>query len=104
MLFRAPLFSSRVNPTNDLLSFSLGTGVPYGVDLNNVRPYIALLVENLNEDETMQRIEWPTWFSDLNRIDYVWDTFRRRITTRPMPPVTLQDLEIALRQECNSIP
>lgn len=30
------------------------------------------------------------------RIEHVWDTFGRRITARPNPPLTVRDLDIAL--------
>ncbi|GFX25021.1 transposable element Tcb2 transposase [Trichonephila clavipes] len=71
---------------------------------DNARPHRARLVENMLEAETIQRMELPTCFPDLNPIEHVWDMLRRRIAARPKPPATVRDLEIALLEEWNSIP
>ncbi|GFT72691.1 transposable element Tcb2 transposase [Trichonephila clavipes] len=64
----------------------------------------ARLVENMLEAETIQRMEWPAFYPDLNPIEHVWDMLGRRIAARPRPPATVRDLEIALLEEWNSIP
>ncbi|GFT97241.1 transposable element Tcb2 transposase [Trichonephila clavipes] len=56
------------------------------------------------EAETIQRMELPACYPDLNPIEHVWDMLRRRIAARPRPPATVRDLEIALLEEWNSIP
>ncbi|GFV24617.1 transposable element Tcb1 transposase [Trichonephila clavipes] len=71
---------------------------------DNARPHRARLVENMLEAETIQRMEFPACSPDLNPIEHVWDMLRRRIAARPRPPATVQDLEIALLEEWNSIP
>ncbi|GFX99227.1 transposable element Tcb2 transposase [Trichonephila clavipes] len=71
---------------------------------DNARPHRARLVENMLEAETIQRMEWPAFSPDLNPIEHVWDILGRRIATRPRPPATVRDLEIALLEEWNSIP
>ncbi|GFY26710.1 transposable element Tcb2 transposase [Trichonephila clavipes] len=71
---------------------------------DNSRPHRARLVENMLEDETIQRMEWPACSPDLNPIEQVWDMLGRRIAARPRPPATVRDLEIALLEEWNSIP
>ncbi|GFW44017.1 transposable element Tc1 transposase [Trichonephila clavipes] len=71
---------------------------------DNARPHSARLVENMLEAETIQRMEWPACSPDLNPIEHVWDMLGRRIATRPRPPATVRDLEIALLEEWNSIP
>ncbi|GFT95245.1 transposable element Tcb2 transposase [Trichonephila clavipes] len=71
---------------------------------DNARPHRACLVENMLEDETIQRMEWPACSPDLNPIEHVWDMLGRRIAARPRPPATVRDLEIALLEEWNSIP
>ncbi|GFX72131.1 transposable element Tcb2 transposase [Trichonephila clavipes] len=67
---------------------------------DNARPHRSRLVENMLEAETIQRMEWPACFPDLNPIEHVWDMLGRR----PRPPATVRDLEIALLEEWNSIP
>ncbi|GFW53264.1 transposable element Tcb2 transposase [Trichonephila clavipes] len=71
---------------------------------DNARPHRARLVENMLEAETIQCMEWPTGSPDLNPIEHVWDILGRRIAARPRPPATVQNLEIALLEEWNSIP
>ncbi|GFW30612.1 transposable element Tcb2 transposase [Trichonephila clavipes] len=71
---------------------------------DNARPHRARLLENMLEAETIQRMEWPACSPDLNPIEHVWDMLGRRIAARPRPPATVQDLEIALLEEWNSIP
>ena len=56
------------------------------------------------EVDTIQHMEWLACSSDLYSIEHVWDMLERRIATRPRPPFTLRDLEIALLEEWNSIP
>ncbi|GFX68742.1 transposable element Tcb2 transposase [Trichonephila clavipes] len=70
----------------------------------NALPQRARLVENMLEAETIQRMEWPAFYPDLNPIEHVWDMLGRRIAARPRPPATVRDLEIALLEEWNSIP
>ncbi|GFW34907.1 transposable element Tcb1 transposase [Trichonephila clavipes] len=71
---------------------------------DNARPHRARLVENMLEAGTIQRMEWPACFPDLNPIEHVWDMLGRRIAARPRPSATIRDLEIALLEEWNSIP
>ncbi|GFW38722.1 transposable element Tcb2 transposase [Trichonephila clavipes] len=71
---------------------------------DNSRLHRARLVENMLEDETIQRMEWPACSPDLNPIEHVWDMLGRRVAARPSPPATVRDLEIALLEEWNSIP
>ncbi|GFV59803.1 transposable element Tc1 transposase [Trichonephila clavipes] len=70
----------------------------------NARPHRARLVKNMLEAETIQRMEWPACYPDLNPIEHVWDMLGRRIAARPRPPATVRDLKIALLEEWNSIP
>ncbi|GFX54122.1 hypothetical protein TNCV_2337581 [Trichonephila clavipes] len=55
------------------------------------------------EAETIHRMEWLTCSPDLNQVEHVWDILGRRFNARPRPPVTTQNLGIALRQDQNSI-
>ncbi|GFW91007.1 transposable element Tcb2 transposase [Trichonephila clavipes] len=71
---------------------------------DNARPHRARLVENMLEDETIQRMEWPACSPDLNPIEHVWDMLGRRTAARPRLPATVRDLEIALLEEWNSNP
>ncbi|GFV29054.1 transposable element Tcb2 transposase [Trichonephila clavipes] len=70
---------------------------------DNAQPHRARLIENMIEAETIQRMESPACSPDLNPIEHVWDMIGRRIAARPRPPATVQDLEIALLEEGNSI-
>ncbi|GFU74308.1 transposable element Tcb2 transposase [Trichonephila clavipes] len=79
-------------------------GTLTGRENDNARPHRARLVENMLKAKTIQRMEWPACSPDLNPIEHVWDMLGRGIATRPRPPATVRDLEIALLEEWNSIP
>ncbi|GFX47017.1 transposable element Tcb2 transposase [Trichonephila clavipes] len=49
-------------------------------------------------------MEWPTCSPDMNPIEYVWDSPRRRVPHRQASPQTLQELEKALLEEWDKIP
>ncbi|GFT66510.1 transposable element Tcb2 transposase [Trichonephila clavipes] len=66
--------------------------------------HTARLVENFFEAETIWHMEWPVCSPDMKLIENVWNTLGRRVAARLRPPVAVQQLKIALRQEWNSIP
>ena len=49
-------------------------------------------------------LPWPSVSPDMSPIEHLWDELNRRIRRRPVPPPTLQALEVALVQEWNRIP
>ena len=49
-------------------------------------------------------MDWPARSPDLNPIEHLWDALRRRVTSRQHPPITLQDLRVALQEEWALIP
>ncbi|GFU42537.1 transposable element Tcb2 transposase [Trichonephila clavipes] len=56
---------------------------------DNALPHRVRLVENMPGAETIQRMEWPACFPDLNPIEHVCDMVGRRIAARPRPPATV---------------
>ncbi|GFT06453.1 transposable element Tcb2 transposase [Trichonephila clavipes] len=87
-----------------VIPYAVAIGDSFVFQDDNARPHRARLVENMLEAETIQRMEWPAFYPDLNPIEHVWDMLGRRIAARPRPPATVRDLEIALLEEWNSIP
>ncbi|GFT03639.1 transposable element Tc3 transposase [Trichonephila clavipes] len=47
---------------------------------------------------------WVGTISDLNTIDHVWDFLGRRSAARSLPPVTIRELRLALRDEWAAMP
>lgn len=71
---------------------------------DNARSHTAQLLENMLQMETVYSIEWTAAYSpDLNPIEDVWNTFKRRVALRPMPPLTIRDLEIPFLEVGNEI-
>ncbi|GFW41643.1 transposable element Tcb2 transposase [Trichonephila clavipes] len=82
-----------------VIPYAGGIGDSFVFQDANARPHRARLVENMLEAETIQRMEWPAFYPDLNPIEHVWDILGRRIAARPRPPATVRDLEIALLED-----
>ncbi|GBO10238.1 hypothetical protein AVEN_214784-1 [Araneus ventricosus] len=68
------------------------------------RTHRARLVRSYRESETIPQMAWPARSPDLNPIEHVWDTMRRRIVGRSMPPSTLHELHHSLLQEWALLP
>ncbi|GFX40856.1 hypothetical protein TNCV_3760771 [Trichonephila clavipes] len=71
---------------------------------DNVTSHTDRLMENFLKAETTQRIWCLACFPDLNSMTHVLNTLRQRVAASTRPLVTVQLLEIALRQEWTSIP
>ncbi|GFS74113.1 transposable element Tcb1 transposase [Trichonephila clavipes] len=71
---------------------------------DNCGPHRANLVEDFFFEEGIVRMEWPTCSPDMNPIEHVWDSLRRRVAGRQPPPQTLQELERAILEEWDKIP
>jgi hypothetical protein len=71
---------------------------------DNARAYVAHITRAVLRELDFQEIEWPAVRPNLNPIEHMWDRINRSICGRPVPPLTLQDLEQALIEEWNLIP
>ncbi|GFW45062.1 transposable element Tcb2 transposase [Trichonephila clavipes] len=60
--------------------------------------------EQLLESEDIERMDWPAGSPDLNPIEHVWDFLGRRLAARTLPPVTIQELRLALQDEWAAMP
>lgn len=64
--------------------------------IQNVRTLTAQIVENVLKMETIQHMEWPVCFPNLNLIEYVWGTLKQPTEMRTMnASIDCQYLEIA---------
>lgn len=63
---------------------------------DNAWPHRVGLMKQFLEEETIDHIEWPAYFLDLNPIEHAWDALGKRIATRSPPPLTLLELESAI--------
>jgi DDE superfamily endonuclease len=71
---------------------------------DNARPHVANVVQTYLRNHQIQTLPWPACSPDLNPIEHLWDKLGRAIKTRPNPPMTLEELEIALVEEWQRIP
>ena len=62
---------------------------------DNARPHRAGLVDDMLEEEGIERFQWLASSPDLNPIEPVWDALGRRIADRPARPTTVPQLQIA---------
>ena len=70
---------------------------------DNARPHRAHLVDQYLDNESIERMEWPSRSPDLNPIEHVWDMIGRAVYARVNPRRTLAELGQAL-QEYDRIP
>ena len=71
---------------------------------DNARPHRAPLVDQYLDNESIERMEWPSRFPDLNPIKHVWDMIGRAVYARVNLPRTLAELGQALQEEYDRIP
>ncbi|GFX31405.1 transposable element Tc1 transposase [Trichonephila clavipes] len=64
----------------------------------------TVAAEQLLESEDIQHMDWPARSLDLNPIEHVWDFLGRRLATRTLPPVTIRELRLALKDEWAAMP
>jgi hypothetical protein len=80
---------------------SYAGAVGYGFILmdDNARPHRARVVTDYLENETIERMEWPSCSPDMNPIEHAWDMLQKAVSTRPIPPNNRQELSVALIEE-----
>ncbi|GFV00922.1 transposable element Tcb2 transposase [Trichonephila clavipes] len=71
---------------------------------DNAPCHRTVAAEQLLESEDIERMDWPTRSPDLNPIEYVWDFLGRRLAARTLPPVTIRELRLALKDEWAAMP
>ncbi|GFU32336.1 transposable element Tc1 transposase [Trichonephila clavipes] len=71
---------------------------------NNAWPHRTLVVQELLESEDITRMNWPTYFPDLNPIEHLWDALGRRFAARLHHPENTQQLKQMLIEEWVLLP
>ncbi|GFX99510.1 transposable element Tcb1 transposase [Trichonephila clavipes] len=71
---------------------------------DNAHPHRANIVDECLQSENITRTDWPTYSSDLNLIEHVWDVLGRRIVEHQLHSTCLPELRRALLYEWCSIP
>lgn len=71
---------------------------------DNARPHRAYIVNDVITTNNIERMIWPPNSPDCNCIEHVWDKLDRQLRSRPRPPITLDELTEAVREEWERIP
>ncbi|GFW10326.1 transposable element Tcb2 transposase [Trichonephila clavipes] len=71
---------------------------------DNAPCHRTVAAEQLLESEDIERMDWPARSPDLNPIQHVLDFLGRRLAARTLPPVTIQELRLALQDEWAAMP
>ena len=66
---------------------------------DNARPHRARVVNDYLEDESIERLDWPSRSPDPKPIRHAWDAIQRRINTCLARPQTAQQLANAHVEE-----
>ncbi|GFT65990.1 transposable element Tcb2 transposase [Trichonephila clavipes] len=81
---------------------AMGLQFPFMDD--NAPCHRRVAAEQLLESEDIERMDWTARSPDLNPIEHVWDFLGRRLAARTLPPVTIQELRLALQDEWAAMP
>ncbi|GFX34590.1 transposable element Tcb2 transposase [Trichonephila clavipes] len=71
---------------------------------DNAPCHRTVAAEQLLESEDIERMDWLARSPDLTPIEHVWDFLGRRLAARTLPPVTIQELRLALQDEWAAMP
>ncbi|GFV55250.1 hypothetical protein TNCV_2642001 [Trichonephila clavipes] len=64
----------------------------------------TVAAEQLLESKDIERMYWPARSPDLSPIEHACDFLGRRLAARTLPPVTIQELRLALKHEWAAMP
>lgn len=70
---------------------------------DNARPHSARLTQEFLRQQNIDTLEWPAVSPDMSPIEHFWDELGRRVRKRGVLR-TVNELEVALREEYFSIP
>ena len=70
---------------------------------DTARPHTARITTDFLHQQAVKVMPWPSVSPDLNPIEHLWDELGQRVRDRPVSPQNLQQLEVALNQECAHI-
>ena len=70
---------------------------------DNARPHRANIINLALEEHGVSRMQWPPRSPDCNPIEHVWDRLQRQLHNRNPPPLTLEELSGALREEWQAL-
>jgi hypothetical protein len=56
---------------------------------DNARPHRARVVTDYLENETIERMEWPSCSPDMNSIEHAWDMLQKAFSTHPILPSSM---------------
>lgn len=71
---------------------------------DNARPHSAAAVRGYLREVGIRSMEWPPKSPDLNPIEHIWDSVKKRIRARNNPPITHAALTIAAIEEWETTP
>ncbi|GFV46803.1 transposable element Tcb1 transposase [Trichonephila clavipes] len=95
---------SRNHPSNIIEMDRGAMGLQFLFMDDNAPCHRIVAAEQLLESEDIERMDWPARSSDLNPIEHVWDFLGRCLAACTLPPVTIQELRLALQDEWAAMP
>ncbi|GFV73099.1 transposable element Tc3 transposase [Trichonephila clavipes] len=70
---------------------------------DNAPCHRTVATKQLLESEDIERMDWPARSPALNPIEHVRDFLGRRLAARTLPPLTVQEIRLALQDEWAAI-
>ncbi|GFX68795.1 transposable element Tcb2 transposase [Trichonephila clavipes] len=95
---------SRNHPSNIIERDRGAVGLQLLFMDDNAPCHRTVAAEQLLESEDIERMDWPARSPDLNPIEHVWDFLGRRLAARTLPPITIRELRLALKDEWVAMP
>ena len=86
-----------------VVPYAAAVGDGFHLMHDNARPHVAALTREFLETEGVDTLDWPAKSPDLNPLEHLWDTLKRKANKAIKPDTTLEGLRRILLRKWRDI-